>query len=48
MVSDPGGRPGTRQSAPARVAFDEIGRLGIRDELDFVAQYIPYALAVYA
>ena len=48
MVSDPGGRPGTRQCAPARVAFDVNGRLGIRNEHDFVAQYIPYALAVYA
>ena len=48
MVSDPGGPPRPRQDARGGVAFDVIGRLGIRDEHDFVAQYIPYALAVYA
>ena len=38
------GRPGTRDSAPGRVAFHVTKRVGTRDYVHFAAQWLAYAL----
>ena len=38
------GRPGARNSAPVRVAFRLQNSVGTRDDVDFAAQWLAYAL----
>lgn len=37
-------RPGARNSAPVRVAFHHQNGVGTRKDMDFAAQWLPYAI----
>ena len=38
------GRTGARNSAPVRIAFRQRNSVGARDDVDFAAQWLAYAL----
>ena len=38
------GPAGTRNSAPARVAFRQLHGVGTQDDVDFAAQWLAYAI----